>query len=76
MGLIKTHQKFTELFGFKFPIDGMISMLNDKPKIDLVKFDEWLRKEHGEYDINGCSIREIINNKYGIEAVKFIQELI
>lgn len=44
-----------------------------KPKIDIVKLDEWARKSDGYVEDGKTSLEDHIRAKYGEEAVAFIK---
>ena len=43
--------------------------------IDIVKFDQWLHKEVGDYENDGMSLCEAISEYYGDDAAMLIDEL-
>lgn len=43
--------------------------------IDIVKFDQWLHKEIGNYEDEGMSLCEAISEYYGDDAAMLIDEL-
>jgi len=80
----KTYQKGQKLFGFKIPIDGLLSVIMKRPIIDILLFDEKLANKHTEYNPdkctykgkNGYSLNMVISEIYGKEASEFINSLI
>lgn len=44
--------------------------------IDIVKFDEWIKKLHGDYERQGKSLADMIFEHYGDEAAALIDELL
>lgn len=65
-------------------LDGMSTIIQRKPTLDIVKFDKALADADPEYDNNACtykaltsiSTREYLRLKYGDRAVELINELL
>ena len=59
-------------------VDTILLMAGTKElKINIIMFDDWLHKQHGEYeDERGLSMKELIAREYGEQAELFIQSLI
>jgi hypothetical protein len=57
---------------------AVYSVATDRIQFDLVKFDYYLHRLHGDYDSEGAgkSMRDIVTEKYGAEATQFILKLI
>lgn len=43
--------------------------------IDIIKFDQWLHKEIGNYEDDGMSLGEAVSEYYGDDAAILIDEL-
>ena len=56
--------------------DGLMSMISKRLTIDMFKFDDWLHKQHGDYESQGLSMSGIIYRKYGKEAKEFIESFL
>ena len=56
--------------------DGMMSVMLGKITIDMFKFDDYLHRLYGEYELEEKSMSDIITEKYGIEANIFINQII
>jgi len=54
--------------------DAPISVVSLQVCIDIIKFDEWIIRKHGNYE--GKSLADVIFEHYGNEAVALINELI
>ena len=54
-------------------LDENYLVMHRQIRIDLVKFDDWLHKQLGDYK---GSIKMVIKTNYGDDAAKFIEELI
>jgi hypothetical protein len=69
---------FRECFGISIGpfYDGLMTLLCQSIKIDIVKFDEWIHKQHGDYELENKSLADIIFEYYGDEAAALIDELI
>ena len=75
--LNKLGDKFMSVFGIGFKpfYDGLMSVASKQLCIDILKFDEWLHKKHGDYDDAGQSMDDCIREHYGDEGVKLINEV-
>jgi hypothetical protein len=72
------HQFFKETFNLNFNdfIDPIISTFVGEPVIDVIKFDDWLHKEHGNYEERGLSMQDFLTEQYGQEVTNKIKELL
>ena len=53
------------------------SLIFKEAKIDIIKFDDWLHEQFGEYEKKEkISMKQLIKKKFGKEAMFFIQSLI
>ena len=57
-------------------LDKRISILYGKPKINLLKFDDFLRQKYKYDEGREISLSNFIKEKFGNEAVCFIKKLI
>ena len=63
--------------GFKTRfVDNLLTVIFGRWTIDIVRFDDWLHELYGDYESEGLSMREIILDKMGPEALKLIENLI
>jgi len=76
--LNKLGDKFMAVFGIGFKpfYDGLMSVASKQLCIDIMKFDEWLHKKHGNYEDAGQSMDDCIREHYGDEGAKLINEVI
>lgn len=74
----KLGDEFQRVFGIGFKpfYDGLMSVASKQLCIDILKFDEWLHKKHGDYEDDGKSMDDCIREHYGDEGVKLINEVI
>ena len=75
----QTHQlddEFRKVFGvgFKPFYDGLVSVALGYLNIDILKFDEWLHKKHGNYEDSGKSRNDIVREHYGEKGLKLLNE--
>jgi len=63
----------TSFHSFFMPV---YSVMTDKIQFDLVKFDDYLYKQHGDYEREGRSMQDAVTEIYDPEATKFILKLI
>ena len=75
--LNKLGDTFMAVFGIGFKpfYDSLISIVSKQLCIDILKFDEWLHKKHGNYEDAGQSMDDCIREHYGDEGVKLINEV-
>ena len=73
----KVNDEFTKVFGIGFKpfYDGLASVATKQLWIDVLKFDEWLRKKHGNYEDEGKSMNDVIREHYGDKGVKLVGAL-
>lgn len=57
-------------------LDKRISTLYGKPKIDLLKFDDFLRQKYKYDEDIEISLSNFIKERFGNEAVSFVKKLI
>lgn len=57
-------------------LDSMMSMVTGKITIDIIRFDDYLHEQFGQYEDDKKSMSDIIKEKYGEEAEAFIKQLI
>jgi hypothetical protein len=77
--ITKTIQKFHSFFpGIRFNdfMDPALSFCIGKPKIDLIKFDNYLHEKHGNYEFRDMSMSDVLAQNYGDKARAFIEGLI
>ena len=73
----KVNDEFTKVFGIGFKpfYDGLVSVATKQLWIDIVKFDEWLQKKHGNYEAEGKSLMDVVREHYGDEGVRLVDAL-
>jgi hypothetical protein len=75
VGLTQSRADFDR--AFNLPIgeyyDPFVSIACKEIQIDILKFDDWLHKQHGDYE---GSMEQLIRDKYGDEAVEIVRRLI
>ena len=73
----KLSDEFRNVFGIGFKpfYDGLISVAAKQLCIDILKFDEWLHQQHGNYEDDGKSMDDIIREHYGEKGVELINEV-
>ena len=57
-------------------LDKKISILYGKPKINLLKFDDFLRQKYKYDEDREISLSNFIKEKFGSKAVCFVKKLI
>jgi hypothetical protein len=79
ISLPEAHQKFRKYFpgqSFSSFIDGLHTVLAGKPKIDIIKFDDFLHDRYGQYESDGLSTEALLKVKHGPAAALFIKGLL
>ena len=73
----KLGDEFQRVFGIGFKpfYDRLISFASKQMCIDILKFDEWLHREHGNYEDSGKSMVDCIREHYGEEGVRLLDEV-
>ena len=73
----KLSDEFRSVFGIGFKpfYDGLLSVVSKQLCIDILKFDEWLHQQHGNYEDEGKSMGDIIREHYGEKGVELINEV-
>ncbi len=73
----KLNDEFRNVFGIGFKpfYDGLMSVASKCLCIDILKFDEWLHQQHGNYDDEGKCMDDIIREKYGEKGVELINKV-
>jgi hypothetical protein len=56
--------------------DGLTTIVFQKICIDILKFDDWLHAQYGNYEDRGLTMEKLIIEQYGNKALKFLEELI
>ena len=57
-------------------LDPLLTINSGKLKLDITKFDDYLREKHGNYEKEGQTMFDVIEIHYGKEAKEFIEKLI
>ena len=71
------NEQFRSYFGVSFKpfYNNILSPILCELQIDIILFDEWLHKEHGDYESENKSMNDVLLHHYGEGAVKLIIEL-
>lgn len=56
--------------------EPLISWMQQKFTINVIRLDEYLHGKYGEYEEKGLSMEDIIREHYGPKGVKLLNELI
>lgn len=81
MNIVGTCKEWKRVFKDSLPglnefLDKRISVLCGKPQIDLLKFDDFLRKKYKYDEDRETSLSNFIKEKFGDEAVCIVKKLI
>lgn len=66
-------KKLTDLFGFKIPIDGLMTAINHRKIVDIVALDEKLMKTFSNDYEDGMSMSDFIETKFGKDTLKSLE---
>jgi len=74
----KTSERFRKVFGVRMEeyCDVMLTVAKKEFNLDMFKFDDYLHKKFGEYEMKGLSMSTLIEKEYGTEAVKLMKTII
>ena len=72
------NDNFQSIFGvgFEYFYDGLMSVTSKRLCIDILKFDDWLHEQYGDYEDNGLSMEDVVRKHYGDNGVNLIKGLI
>ena len=72
------HKKMREYFQIENPGDYLdqLWIYKREVRIDIIKFDEWLHEQLGEYDAVDVSMSDALTRSYGEDACSFIRNLL
>lgn len=81
MDIVEICKEWKRIFKSSIPclnefLDREISILYGKPKIDLLKFDDFLRQKYKYDKGREISLSNFIQEKFGDKAVCIIEKLI
>jgi hypothetical protein len=57
-------------------LDEIYIQLRKEVRLDVLQFDDWLHAQHGEYEAENLSMRDVITRHYGESAATFIDSMI
>lgn len=72
-------EKFGNIFGIRlihFVDQTRSALVFGYVVIDIIKFDKWLHKKHGNYEKQGMSMKDCIIKFYGKEGDEIISNMI
>ena len=55
-------------------LDNELTIIFDRPILDMYEFDKMLHIRHGSYEERGLSTAELVEKEYGKEALSFCKE--
>lgn len=55
-------------------LDEAMTLVTQKPSIDIIELDEWAQLHDGYVEDGKTSLADHIQSKYGDEAVAFLQK--
>jgi hypothetical protein len=67
---LRTHFKLPQPNRYLCPT----ALIQKKGVLDIIKFDDWLHTQHGQYEDKGMSMKECIRKEYGENAVSFVEK--
>lgn len=67
------HKRFPKLNPSQY-MDILIWVATRKVSIDVIKLDDWLHKQYGNYEENrGLSMKELLAVEFGEQTAKFVE---
>lgn len=75
--VIPLDRRFKGIFGVRFLeyLDNQLVMLGFGAHLDVVRFDNYLQTKYDDY-VDGMSMEEFIEMKFGEDVKQFVEELI
>ena len=70
----KTLYDLGKVFGFKVPIDGLLSVVTHQVEIDIIALDKKFARSDPDYDDAGCTYKGIPISMSGYVRLKFGNE--
>lgn len=61
---------------FEAFLDAITSHYADRPIIDILKFDDYIRKAYPSYTAAEMSLADFVKNRYGEPAVQLVKEVL
>lgn len=55
-------------------LDPMMSVIKGEAVLNIFALDDWLHEKYGEYEEKEQSMNDIIHEKFGALAVKFVED--
>lgn len=55
-------------------LDNELTIIFDRPILDIYEFEKMLHIRHGSYEERGLSTAELVEKEYGKEALSFCKE--
>lgn len=55
-------------------LDNELTIIFDRPILDMFDFEKMLHIRHGSYEERGLSTAELVEKEYGKEALSFCKE--
>lgn len=55
-------------------LDNELTIIFDRPILDMYEFEKMLHIRHGSYEERGLSTAELVEKEYGKEALSFCKE--
>lgn len=70
-------RRFKEIFGVRFLdyLDAQLARLGYGAHLDVARFDCYLQREYDDY-VEGMSMDEFLEMKFGKDVKQFVEELI
>ena len=71
---ISLEAQYKHFFGGLPKLDNELTIIFDRPILDMYEFEKMLHIRHGSYEKRGLSTAELVEKKYGKEALSFCKE--
>lgn len=76
MDIFELGKKYKKYFGndAKPKLDGMMTLMLDRPVLDMYELERFLHIKHGEYEERNLSTQELIKIEYGEDCLLFVKK--
>lgn len=66
--------KYREFFGVSPKPSTLLTFLEKRVILDIFVLDDFLHSKYGDYENQGYTMHELLQEKYGTECVEFVEK--
>lgn len=76
MDIFELERQYKKYFGndAKPKLDGMMTLMLDRPVLDMYELECFLHIKHGEYEARNLSTQELLKNEYGEDCLLYVKK--